>query len=754
MMREITDRSTAAKVEQAVRQLDSLSTLPCVGARVVSELAQAQFSASALAEIVESDPALTAKILWLLYEQGSSISGQKLSIRRALGRLPAHVVRDALLSVKVFPAVENGSSNNGALLRKELTKHSLAVACCAKDIAGKLLFELDPELAYTAGLLHDIGKFALEEVMPKSFVRIAEEAKARRCSIITIEQKRLGIDHAILGKRLAQKWHLPDQITLGIWLHHSDTSAISENMPEAIIAPIVQLADCIARQQAIGQSGSYDSTDTEHIARALTIDLEQLKQVSRDLPEKVDQKSKALGLESANAAAVYCQTVHAAAAGLARDNSKIILENRRLQTASSHFDFMKDFLSSIDSGAPPMEIAKDFAVRWQKFYQTGRVCLYLAPPPGSQALEAVVVETLSKARTLNLQVPTGAPAIPKATEKESGILDAWEQVGGLLEQLDAEFDPDHTKLLVLQGKGPAVGSIIFELRYPGDVELFRENFEAAASIGGSVLEMALTSANQQHFAEQFAHLLAKVKETPAAAAPLTGVRDAKPQVAPYSPAGLAEMAGGAAHELNNPLSVISGRAQLLAESESDPEKKRMLKQIGENAREISAIINDLMSFARPPVPRATETNVTQMIDEALQLTSQKTNIEHINLQVEIPEGVRNVFVDSAQIVSAVANIMCNSLQSYEDRMGPIKIVADADESGEFVKLQVSDLGRGMDEETVKKATQPFFSGQAAGRRRGMGLAHARRLIELNNGSLRITSRPGSGTTATILLPVK
>jgi signal transduction histidine kinase len=87
-------------------------------------------------------------------------------------------------------------------------------------------------------------------------------------------------------------------------------------------------------------------------------------------------------------------------------------------------------------------------------------------------------------------------------------------------------------------------------------------------------------------------------------------------------------------------------------------------------------------------------------------------------------------------------------------MGLVKITAEADESGDFVKLQVSDLGCGMDEETVKKATQPFFSGHAAGRRRGMGLAHARRLIELNNGSLRITSRPGSGTTVTILLPCK
>jgi signal transduction histidine kinase len=63
------------------------------------------------------------------------------------------------------------------------------------------------------------------------------------------------------------------------------------------------------------------------------------------------------------------------------------------------------------------------------------------------------------------------------------------------------------------------------------------------------------------------------------------------------------MAAGAAHELNNPLAVISGRAQLLAEAEGDVEQREILKQIWENAREASGIIEDLMSFAEPPQPR-------------------------------------------------------------------------------------------------------------------------------------------------------
>jgi len=214
------------------------------------------------------------------------------------------------------------------------------------------------------------------------------------------------------------------------------------------------------------------------------------------------------------------------------------------------------------------------------------------------------------------------------------------------------------------------------------------------------------------------------------------------------------MAAGAAHELNNPLAVVSGRAQLLAEAESDREKKRILEQIYENAREASAIIEDLMSFAEPPQPRAAQTDIKQMLDEAIQLARQKTNVEHLDVQIAVAEDVGNVFVDSAQIVSAIADFISNAVESYGEKPGPIKIAADAGESGDLVKLQISDVGCGMDAETVLKATQPFFSAKPAGRKRGMGLAYAVRFVQLNKGSLNISSEPGRGTTVTVCLPMK
>jgi signal transduction histidine kinase len=265
--------------------------------------------------------------------------------------------------------------------------------------------------------------------------------------------------------------------------------------------------------------------------------------------------------------------------------------------------------------------------------------------------------------------------------------------------------------------------------------------------------MALAADSQQNFAEHFARLLTDLNNTCRQAVVQTPPNQTPPQVTKdNSLNALAEMAGGAAHELNNPLSVIAGRAQLLANAETDPQKKNALKQIQDNAGEIAVIIDDLMVFAKPPVPRPASTGIKQVLDETVQLTCQKANIEHINVQIELADSEQNLFVDSAQIVSALTYVICNALESYEDQMGPIKITAEPDQADDFLTIQVADLGAGMDAETLKKATQPFFSGQPAGRKRGMGLAHAQRLIELNNGSLAITSELGKGTTVTISLP--
>lgn len=743
----------AQQVELAVGRLDSLSTLPCVGAKLFSRLRH-QFSSSSIIDIIESDPSLTAGTLSLVGRRGLIRPGGKFSLHQALDKLSVHEVRDIALSVKIMPVFETSDdiAGNSIRFRKGLMLHSLAVACCAKEIAEIALPQIDSQLAYCAGLLHDIGKLALQEAMPKSFIRIIEEAESAEQSSCVIEQEHLGCDHAIIGKHLAQRWRLPNQIALAIWLHHNEVVAISEKMPEAKIAAVVQLADLMSRQLNIGSSGSFDTpAPPETIAEFLGIQIDQLQEIRHSLPAALGRKSGVLGLDVPDNVTEYCQSAHALATRFARQQAELSDENSRLQSASSHLDFATEFLLGVSPSDDAIDIAKNFAARWQKFYQTGMVCLYMAPSNGLETLEAVVVENLAQCSIVILDVPANTPAVPIAIANDFAILKAYDHIDWLFEQLDADFDRNRTKLLPLLSNGRAVGAIAFELNYPGDTELFAERFRTSASIAAIVLDMSLGRQNQQNYAEHFARLISK--PAPAVGSPDTGVTD-RIKPAEDSLNALAEMAAGAAHELNNPLAVISGRAQLLAEAQNDQETKEILKQIYENAREASGIIEDLMSFAEPRQPRAARTDVKKMLDEAVQLTSRKTNIESPDVNIEVAGHVESVFIDSAQIVSAIANVISNAVESYGDKSGPIEITAGTDESGELVELTIKDQGCGMDAETLKKATQPFFSAKPAGRKRGMGLAYAARFIQINKGLLNIASEPGSGTTVTIYLPIE
>jgi len=742
-------KNAAQQVELAVGRLESLSTLPCVGAKLFSRLRQGQFSSSSIINIIESDPALTAAALCLIGSRSPIRPGGRLSLNQALDKLSVNEVRDIALSAKIMPALETDDSIR---FRKEMMLHSLAVACCAKQIAGIVSPQIDTELAYFAGLLHDIGKFALAESMPKSFVRIIEEAESAQQSSSVIEQKHLGCDHAIIGKHLAQRWRFPNQIALAIWLHHSEVVTISEQMPEAKIASVIQLADSMSRQLNIGSAGSFDEPVlSEPIAECLGIEIDRLQEIRLGLPAELGRKSALLGLDVPDNVTEYCQSAHAVAARFAREQAELSDENRRLQSASSHLDFAADFLLDVNRSAAAIDIAKNFAARWQKFYQTGKVCLYLAPSNGIETLDAVVVENLTQCNIITLNVPSNTHAIPKEIANDFAILNARDHIEWLFEQLEADFDLYRTKLLPLLSNSRAIGAIVFELHYPGDTELFEKRFRASASIAAIVLDMAMGQQKQQHYAEHFVRLISK--PAPAISSPDAGLSE---RIRPAEDLlnALAEMAAGAAHELNNPLAVISGRAQLLAEAQSDQETKEILKQIYENAREASGIIEDLISFAEPRQPRAAVTDVKKMLDETIQLTSRKTNIENLDVNIEVADNVDSVFVDSAQIVSAIANIISNAVESYEDKSGPIQISADMDEPGDMVELLIKDQGCGMDAEMLKKATQPFFSAKPAGRKRGMGLAYAARFIQINKGLLNIKSEPENGTTVTIYLPLE
>ena len=779
------DNSAARRVELAVGQCESISILPAVAARFLTQLGRMELTPASLAELVESDPAITALVLRLCHDKGIIIKQCDMWLLQVMENISLREIRDAVLSAKICGGLSDSAETD---FRKELSRHSLASACCAKLLTKFISPPIDGDTAYLAALLHDIGKFLLDEVMPKSFDSLLEQARTDKASFYKVEQANLGIDHTILAKRFAQKLRLPSDIILGLWLHHSHMGAISQ-MPQARIAAVVELSDIIVRQAGIGESGNYEEQlSPDAIAGTLGLTAEQIRQVEQQLPDMVGSKSEAAGLNILKPGWAYCDALRATAGQLACDSSKLFEESARLQSSASYFDFIKELIPKINSSMLAIELAKNYALVWQNYFHTGPVCVYLTDQLEENIIEGTVAENQTSTKTVMLEVPADAELIPQPMQEKFVVLDADKTIDWLFEQCEVKFDLTRTKIAPLQSAGRTVGVIIFELRHPvkGDIA---ERFRPAAEFGGTILDMLGTIGSQQWYAERFAQVMGETQDrmsgspvanqvsnhsgtgktdvevsgSPAAnqvsnhsGTPDRDIRVQAPSSLRYEgqAGAMAEMAAGAAHELNNPLSVISGRAQLLAKSESDPDRKRILEQIQQNAGELSGIIDDLMSYANPEQPRPTETAIGQIINDAVDLTKQKKQMNQLDIKIDITSDTPVVFVDSAQISCAISNIICNGLEAYPSGAGAIAIEVRANKVNRTVSMQVIDSGRGMDEQTLARATHPFFSARPAGRKRGMGLAHAQRLIEINHGTLSLASQPDKGTTVTIVLPCK
>src|SRR5207237_8639109 len=146
----------------------------------------------------------------------------------------------------------------GQFNREDFWKHSIAVACCAELLADKLSdTSVTASEAFVCGLLHDLGKVALDTILPKSFNRVVEGADLLRGNIADLERNIIGLDHLVVGKRLAERWKLPANIRDAIWLHGQLPQALPNTVRSPNLVNLITLADLLVREQHLGYSGNY-----------------------------------------------------------------------------------------------------------------------------------------------------------------------------------------------------------------------------------------------------------------------------------------------------------------------------------------------------------------------------------------------------------------------------------------------------------------------------------------------------------------
>ncbi len=212
---------------------------------------------------------------------------------------------------------------------------------------------------------------------------------------------------------------------------------------------------------------------------------------------------------------------------------------------------------------------------------------------------------------------------------------------------------------------------------------------------------------------------------------------------------MAELAAGAGHEINNPLAIIAGRAQLLLKDESDPERRRELAAINAQVMRAHEMIADLRLFARPPRPEFQAVELAALVDRVLgELAPQAAERATELRRSECPRPLE-LEADPIQLSVALRALVTNALEAI-GRGGHVVVAVEGSE--DTVAIRVSDDGPGITPDERRRIFDPFFSARQAGRGLGMGLPKCWRIVTDHGGRIEVESQPGQGSTFTIRLP--
>ena len=221
-------------------------------------------------------------------------------------------------------------------------------------------------------------------------------------------------------------------------------------------------------------------------------------------------------------------------------------------------------------------------------------------------------------------------------------------------------------------------------------------------------------------------------------------------------AAIGKMAAGIAHEIRNPLASMNGSIQLLADSlQLDPTENRLMRIVRREADRLNQLVSDFLRYARPNPAHFETVSISNLLDELVLIfgylhhgTEQPTAKYNYSVNIEKNEAL-DVEGDAKQLRQVFWNLLNNAAQSMVDGG---EVIVEGQIKHDLVSVTVTDHGHGIDADDLQRIFDPFYTTKDTGT--GLGLALVQRVVEDHNGRILVDSKPDSGTTVTILLPVK
>jgi two-component system NtrC family sensor kinase len=216
-------------------------------------------------------------------------------------------------------------------------------------------------------------------------------------------------------------------------------------------------------------------------------------------------------------------------------------------------------------------------------------------------------------------------------------------------------------------------------------------------------------------------------------------------------ASIGQLAAGVAHEINNPIGVILGFAQvMLRRTPDDDPMHKPLATIEREGLRCKEIVQDLLDFARQSKPVLSRVNVNNVIDAASELMPHHVNSDRVEVVKEYAVTLPDVLGDENQLQQVFLNILLNAYQAMPD--GGRLIITSKVRTNEVLAV-FEDTGIGIPEEDLKRIFDPFFTTKEVGEGTGLGLSISYGIVEQHGGTIEAASQLGAGSRFTVRLPV-
>ena len=256
-MRETKLEKTAGAGSAAVMGfVGDLPPLPQVASRVVALVEDPDTSARDVTEVIASDQALTAKILKASNSAYYGRSGKISALSQAVTLLGFQAVKNLVL-VHSLPFGSSAAQSPEQSLQQILWEHSLGAALSARLLAAKKGSH-DPEVAFVAGLLHDVGQIVFVMHGPDEFAAVLARAKESNRCITHLERQQYGFDHTVVGSAALEKWHLPSILVDAVATHHDPVTREAT----VSLAAIVAAASALSHSLGMGVNPPDEAAET------------------------------------------------------------------------------------------------------------------------------------------------------------------------------------------------------------------------------------------------------------------------------------------------------------------------------------------------------------------------------------------------------------------------------------------------------------------------------------------------------------